>query len=1223
MRQLNKIVLINSANIGYSEIRLDGNTCLNGNQGAGKSTILRAILFFYTGQTRKGLGIDKEKKPFMEYYFDSTCSYIVYEVMRDEFTYSVVVYRNGNTLSFRFVDAAYDSRWFIGEDGMVQEWPAVLKHIGGIHVSPCVSTLEQYRSIIYGNVGKGQFSQYCLFSGQNYQCIPSAIQSVFLNDKIDADFIKNSLVDSLSENPHQIDLSSYRSKLSAFGKDLEDIKTWYRQRNREYIVQREAERLIGHYRNVIALGIQVVELWKELNYAIPADEQRTCELEVEGLRLLGLSQELTKEKAALTADYTSLSAKLHDSLSRVKAQLDECQSRRAKYRSLRIEEFLPLFAQEKELRQRLAQQEEMLTALQHEVDDIRSHFEGVEKLRRAQLSDYINQRNAEKNGFTGRYYKNKEAIFNEMTSLKEEIQKSKDDIIESLRHTQETQLSDLAELESDRKMNEVMPLFRHEIEAAEASIRKYMDRKRELEASEVGKEGEMKTLRMQLDFELNALSQGHEGRKSRLQQEIQTLREQHAEVQALVDNWKGTFSYWLEENLPDWQDSIGRVADEKILLSSSLDPILASGSDLGSFFGVQINLCAIEPHPVSQQELMLRKERLEEGLQKKIKEYESEEVAYKDGEDRLRKEFVSRINTLQQEVSNLSITIDQTAEKIKTACGEKESYIQKAAKEREEKIARILEKMTALRSEKAETEKSLSRTKAEKETALKAVADNAREKQRHAEQEMREAVQAIESQIKEETEAAERECAAILRDLDKAYLQKGVDAVRISQQKRIIDELKRKITIIDDNRNLVAVYYSDKERYFDREEDLRLQKKTLLEQIASHEQTYSRQLSAKTQALKDVERQRSEAEGKKKALEESLAESRRFHAEDGRISDEIRAICEKMETDRSSRQVYMDLSQNRAKAYNEMESLKKSVNAFKSNFAPDNTFKFPAVVTTDEEFLDYGLNISNFVAFNKVNDFVKTLNNHYLSVLSCISRDGGFLAKEESAIESLILDINRDFSTRNFLKALDSIRIRKSPVDTPLMSLLRALKKFYDNNQEHLGELNLFNSDYEGTSKINMEAIDHLNEFYALIQRFPEKKELTIKDVVQLEFRIVENGNDTNWRTSLRNVGSNGTDTCIKIMINITMMYVFRNRVNHKQGDFRFHCIVDEIGTIFPENIRCLMQYASDHGILLVNGAPISNNMAEYKYLYSVSKNEEHVTRTALILTNRNIESNG
>ena len=69
MRNLSRIIFINSANIPYSDnIYLDGNIHFIGTQGVGKSTILRAILFFYNADTQK-LGIPVEKQNYTDYYF--------------------------------------------------------------------------------------------------------------------------------------------------------------------------------------------------------------------------------------------------------------------------------------------------------------------------------------------------------------------------------------------------------------------------------------------------------------------------------------------------------------------------------------------------------------------------------------------------------------------------------------------------------------------------------------------------------------------------------------------------------------------------------------------------------------------------------------------------------------------------------------------------------------------------------------------------------------------------------------------------------------------------------------------------------------------------------------------------------------------------------------------------------------------------------------------------
>lgn len=76
MRHLNKIIFINSANIPYAEIMLDGNVHFAGTQGVGKSTALRAILFFYTAD-KMHLGIQQGQKPFEEFYFPKSNSYII------------------------------------------------------------------------------------------------------------------------------------------------------------------------------------------------------------------------------------------------------------------------------------------------------------------------------------------------------------------------------------------------------------------------------------------------------------------------------------------------------------------------------------------------------------------------------------------------------------------------------------------------------------------------------------------------------------------------------------------------------------------------------------------------------------------------------------------------------------------------------------------------------------------------------------------------------------------------------------------------------------------------------------------------------------------------------------------------------------------------------------------------------------------------------------------
>ena len=91
----------------------------------------------------------------------------------------------------------------------------------------------------------------------------------------------------------------------------------------------------------------------------------------------------------------------------------------------------------------------------------------------------------------------------------------------------------------------------------------------------------------------------------------------------------------------------------------------------------------------------------------------------------------------------------------------------------------------------------------------------------------------------------------------------------------------------------------------------------------------------------------------------------------------------------------------------------------------------------------------------------------------------------------------------------------------------------------------------------------------------------------------------------LSNVGSNGTDSLVKSMVNIMLINVFKNKISRKFGDFKLHCMMDEIGTLHPINVKGILDFANARNIYLINGSPTTYNAQAYKYTYSLSKEEE------------------
>ena len=182
MRHLNKIIFLNSANIPYAEVMLDGNVHFAGTQGVGKSTVLRALLFFYNADKMR-LGIQQGQKSFEEFYFRYSNSFIVYEVKTENSAYSILTYRSQGKAVFRFIDAPYQKSWFVDDSGRVEsDWIRIRERIGINDISAKIDTYEQYRNIIFGNTHdrSHRYDKYAIVESSKYQNIPRSIQNVFL-----------------------------------------------------------------------------------------------------------------------------------------------------------------------------------------------------------------------------------------------------------------------------------------------------------------------------------------------------------------------------------------------------------------------------------------------------------------------------------------------------------------------------------------------------------------------------------------------------------------------------------------------------------------------------------------------------------------------------------------------------------------------------------------------------------------------------------------------------------------------------------------------------------------------------------------------------------------------------------------------------------------------------------------------------------------------------------
>ena len=438
MKYLNKIIFINSANIPYAEISVDGNVHFTGTQGVGKSTVLRALLFFYNADKHR-LGIQQGQKSFDEFYFRQSNSYILYEVMRDNGAYTILVNRYQGRASWRFIDAPYQREWLIADDKQVlSDWVKIRERIDkNVAVSARIESGVMFKDIIFGNTHDHKYTRYALVQSSHYQNIPRSIQNVFLNTKLDADFVKNTIIQSMTEEELPIDLQTYRRLVTDFEREYNEIDCWFRQsRDGNYPVRQQALRIAEQGRKIVALDQQLLDVWYMLNHAVAYSEQRIPLLEVEATEVKETIAKEHNRKKELTAEYDKEKDSFNQELGAKKSKLKEIAQAREDFDAMGMDDKLTLADREVAIKQEVTEKQTLL-------DDLLKTHESIEEKYNIARGKLENAHQAFKNAQKEAYYQKQAILQSERKGLDEERTKNRNrimDTFDSWRHESDERL---------------------------------------------------------------------------------------------------------------------------------------------------------------------------------------------------------------------------------------------------------------------------------------------------------------------------------------------------------------------------------------------------------------------------------------------------------------------------------------------------------------------------------------------------------------------------------------------------------------------------------------------------------------------------------------------------------------------------------------------------------------------------------------------------------------
>lgn len=1224
MRYLNKIIFLNSAHIPYAEVKLDGNVHFIGTQGVGKSTLLRALLFFYNADKLR-LGIPKEKKSFDAFYFPYPNSYIVYEVMRENGAYCVLALKNQGRVMFRFIDAPFDSKWFIDEHKQVYgEWNQIREQVGKKHdISSLVSSYEMYRDIIFGNNRRLElqpFRKYAIVESAKYQNIPRTIQNVFLNTKLDADFIKNTIIRSMSDEDNCIDLNFYREQIKEFEQEYKDVSLWTKkEKNGEVLVRRMADKVIDAYRTLLNNRRLIGEGRRELNYAervaqelLPQYRLDIQESEAECNRVNRLIGE-EQEKYGKERD------KLSRELGVLDAQLKKTADKRKHYEEIHIEDILQRVEQETIIEEERKRQEAMKAELEKSYQNVVDKYKALLEQLDMDLRAFRNSKTTLLNEHQAALMTQKEVLMQEWRKAETETREvfwektsSVDEMIAQLVHEETALKIQKAKVAHENP-------FAREMETNEKEFAEFTARQIQVETEKREVELRIETLRQEAQNELEIAELKYQASLDAPKKQKTDVEAEIRKIQNLLDKSKGSFSEWLDQNRKGWQENIGKVVDEEtILYNDVLNPqlvadssALSSSSSAASLYGVNINLTAVERKfrtPKELKEQLAEKEQLRADIIKQLNDLLNQ---HEENHKTLKRKYLLQIRKLNESLHAKKAEMQllpQTEKKLKTQALELEKCLEKW---RSQQLAELEDKQNALVADKVKKEELKQQLETVLQRKLKAHQAEYNRQVKVETQKYEVFAQDIRTQIEEKQNQVDARKQELLKAQRDELHGKGMDTQTLDAYNKRIAELDAELTYIRKNRDVVAVYRNEKIELFDQEPAVRQNRKNKAEDKTMLEDKF-RQRSERLQLqLSEAQSQLTKLQTALKKLDAGLNAVRSFRRDETLCPLESNEIEEKITTkdclsivEELKRQIYED--------GRSLDNFKKQSQQFLGMFSAHNTFHFNVSPVTEEEFIAFASNLCEFVENDKISEYQKRISGRYTDIIFRISKEVGDLTRREGDIGKTINDINHDFEERNFAGVIREIALRPLKTNDQLMLLLLRIRDFAEENQFNMGEMDLFAT--ESRQDVNAKAVKYLLAFMKGLLDEPNRKQLQVADTFKLEFRIKENDNDTGWVEKIANVGSDGTDILVKAMVNIMLINVFKEKASKKSGDFKIHCMMDEIGKLHPNNVKGILDFANRRNILLVNSSPTTYNVEDYKYTYLLSKDNRANTKVTQLI---------
>ena len=1216
-RILNRIVFINIANTDYASIEIAGNTCFVGTNNMGKTTLQRAILFFYSANTR-GLGISTSQKSFEDYYFQYPNSYIIYEIATEEGLFHVMVYRNSK-IFYRFVERAFAQELYI-EDNQAMLPKEVLTRLNEQHISYSdqVETFERYRNIIYGADPDKKYKKFALMKGNsNYHNIPLAITSIFLSSEsvIRSEFVKECIANSISTKHTNIELKTVERQLRQFTERYQDIETFFRKENAQ-----RGDLIKDNFAQIRNLKTKqrslAGELGGALKYAVEQKEtlgQLVGEKRSEVDALANAFRE--QEDAQKERNKES-----NQEIGALKFKIKEADKKQKEYEEKSINELLKkaedkpkltlnLHARETEyatLTAGFSDVEQQFKTLFDALENERREFENVLKSQGLQLdTKFQEDRNSLRDGYR-----------KEETELKD-YQRSETEKNRSQLNLYELENKDAAFQEKELRGKKY---FEKETTLLKEHLDDIRRRKIERTSAYSVKTGQIESLRREGDHvrEKNKITSEQYVAKNK--EELTSIEEKVKAIEIKLSVHQQALFGYLQEHYPDWYSTIGKVVNEDILFSKELNPKLLK-KNLDTLYGIQLDLTHAKVFSKSLEEYEQEKnehlERIAE-LNQTFLEFRETQAH----EEQTKMAALSKKTAqLKNEITQQEYEGGQDDQKEKKYNLDLHEWASKGEAQREKDLLEVY----AVQEELKKKSEALRQTIDELQATLKKETDkldkNFNDKLAQLKKISDEETKKLHDMMEDKLAEHDERKGKLQKEKSKVLKSKGINDTRIKNVKTEINQMKEVLQEVEKYAELINDYRKDKRELFDKMDNFNKEKDKLEDRLKQSEKEFATSRQAFDKERKQLEDEATQLNTLYKKYTEGIEHFER-HFRDRALFDRLRHLIEPASMEHSEAGIVGLCSQllaNDTEYHNQFEKFRGNISEFAGRFRPDNHLNFKINNQAGEgEYERFAAYLQDFYNENKIQTSIAEVAKSHGMLIDAIASKMKALIEHKGRIDKMINKMEADFSKASFesSKLIEYIKLKSEDSENKVLRKLQRISDFREQNPFLYGEANLFNQANKAKAEIDKKSVELLNDLQRTISE-EKYDEIRVQDLFELRFRIKEGKNDTGWIEKIDKVGSTGTDMLVKAVIYITLLNVFIKESTEKTArNFSVHCIIDEVGQISAPYLKELINFAEERNICLINGLPNESKLeTHYNYTYKFRKDQHGFVKVIPLLT--------